>query len=128
MVETRVSQSSPGLTLVEVLIAVTVLGIGILALVGSSSMITRMIGRGKVETQAALAASGRMEMLRAAARSTSPPCLASAFSSGGPVPRGAGSESWVVSPFGRLRRVSVTVTYLTVSGPRSAVLETAVPC
>ena len=39
-----------GFTLVEVLIAVIVLGIGVTALVGSSALVTRMVGRGKSET------------------------------------------------------------------------------
>ena len=46
-------QSSAGFSLVEVLVAIVVLGIGIVAMVGSSAMVTRMIGRGKVETRAA---------------------------------------------------------------------------
>jgi prepilin-type N-terminal cleavage/methylation domain-containing protein len=53
-------RTSPGLTLVEVLIAIVVLGIGVTALASSSGMVTRMIGRGKVETRAAQAAASRM--------------------------------------------------------------------
>ena len=117
-----------GFTVVEVLLALIVLGIGILALSGSSSLITRMIGRGKAETHAALAASGRMERLRLAARSTSPRCTAEEFASGGPVLGDGLTESWSVTPAGPVRRVKVTVTYLTVRGVRSAVLETAVAC
>lgn len=120
--------SSSGLTLVEVLIALIVLGVGILALAGSSSLITRMIGRGKSETHAALAASRRVEMLRSAAHSTSPRCTASSFASGGPTLVDGATESWVVPPGGARRRVRVTVTYLTVKGTRSAVLETEIEC
>lgn len=117
-----------GLTLVEVLVALVILGIGILALTGSSSLVTRMIGRGKVETHAALAASRRVELLRALAHSTSPRCTASDFVSGGPVIQDGFAQSWTVTPTGKLRRVRVTVTYLTVRGTRSAVLETAIQC
>jgi prepilin-type N-terminal cleavage/methylation domain-containing protein len=123
-----VRHASPGFTLVEVLVALIVLGIGILALTGSSSLVTRMIGRGKVETQAALAASRRVETLRVAASSTSPRCASSEFASGGPVSSGRLTESWTVAPTGTLRGVRVTVTYLTVRGSRSAVLETSIPC
>ncbi len=122
------TRSRQGLTLIEILIAIVVLGIGVTALVGSSGMVTRMIGRGKVETRAAQAASSRMESLRMAASSTSPPCLAPAFASGGPVVSGAMTESWVVPASGRVRRVRVTVTYLTTRGPRTAELETAMSC
>ena len=117
-----------GFTVVEVLLALIVLGIGILALSGSSSLITRMIGRGKAETHAALAASSRMERLRLAAHSTKPRCTSEEFASGGPVLEDGLTESWSVTPTGALRRVQVTVTYLTVQGIRSAVLETAIPC
>jgi prepilin-type N-terminal cleavage/methylation domain-containing protein len=123
-----VKRSRSGLTLVEVLIAVVVLAIGLVALAGGSGLVTRMIGRGKVETRAALAASRRMETIRLAASSTTPRCTAPAFGSGGPVIDGGVSESWVVPPTGPVRRVRVTVTYLTVRGPRSASLETGIEC
>jgi prepilin-type N-terminal cleavage/methylation domain-containing protein len=121
-------QSSAGLTLVEVLLALVVLGVGILALTGSSAMVTRMIGLGKVETQAALLASRRVEMLRLAAASTSPRCGSPRFASGGPVRDEGLSESWIVAPAGEVRRVRVTVSYLTIRGSRSAVLETGIEC
>ena len=117
-----------GLTLVEVLVAVVVLGIGVLALTGSSAMVTRMIGHGKVETHAALRASRRVELLRVAAGSTSPRCASPDFAAGGPLIVEGLSESWVVAPVGKVRRVRVTVSYLTIRGTRSAVLETGIEC
>ena len=121
-------RSGLGFTLIEVLLALVVLGIGILALTGSSAMVTRMIGRGKVETQAALAASRRIEGLRAIAASTTPRCTSTEFASGGPILESGFAQSWTVSSSGKLRRVRVTVTYLTVRGKRSAVLETGIAC
>jgi prepilin-type N-terminal cleavage/methylation domain-containing protein len=122
-------RSTAGVTLVEVLIAIAVLGVGILALTGSSALVTRMIGRGKVETRAAVRAARRVELLRAAAQSTTPRCLAPDFTNGGPVFSGdALTESWAVAPSGAVRRIRVTVSYLTVRGLRSAVLETAIAC
>jgi prepilin-type N-terminal cleavage/methylation domain-containing protein len=121
-------RTNSGFTLVEVLIAVVVVGIGIVALAGASSLVTRMIGRGKVETRAAQIASRRMETLRLAAASSSPRCTAVGFSSGGPTLHEGVAESWVVPPVGRLRRVRVIVTYLTVRGPRTAELETGIRC
>jgi prepilin-type N-terminal cleavage/methylation domain-containing protein len=123
-----VQRWSSGLTLIEVLVAIVVLGVGIVALVGGSSMVTRMIGRGKVETRAAQIASRRMESLRLSASSSSPRCTAVAFSSGGPAIHDGVTESWLVPSAGKLRRVRVTVTYLTVYGPRSAALETGIEC
>ena len=117
-----------GFTLTEVLVAVLVLGVGIIALVGTSAGVTRMIGRGKVETRAAQAASSRMETLRLAAYATSPRCSNPGFASGGPVLSGGMTELWVVPPTGKVRKVRVTVTYLTTRGAREAVLETALTC
>ena len=121
-------RSKSGLTLIEVLIAIVVLGVGIIALAGGSAMATRMIGRGKVETRAALVASRRVEALRLAAGSRPPRCTAPEFASGGPSIHDGVSESWVVPATGRLRLVRVTVNYLTVRGIRSAALQTGIEC
>jgi hypothetical protein len=123
-----VKRSVSGLTVVEVLIAIIVLGVGIVALAGGSALVTRMIGQGKIETRAAQAASRRMEVLRLAASSTTPRCVSPEFVSGGPVIGSGVTESWVVPPAGKVRRVRVTVSYLTVRGPRSAGLETGIEC
>lgn len=121
-------RQTAGVTLVEVLIAIAVLGVGILGLTGSSALVTRMIGRGKVETRAAVRAARRVELLRTAAASTTPHCMAPELSNGGPVFSDALSESWMVTPSGSVRRIRVTVSYLTIRGPRSAVLETVIAC
>jgi prepilin-type N-terminal cleavage/methylation domain-containing protein len=118
----------PGFSLVEALVAIVVLGIGITALVSASASITRMIGRGKMETRAAVAASRRMEILRSAAGATSPRCDDPAFSSGGPVLAGSVAERWDVASSGKVRPVRVTVTYLTVRGLRTTSLETRITC
>jgi prepilin-type N-terminal cleavage/methylation domain-containing protein len=120
--------SSSGFTLVEVLVAIVVLGIGIVALVGSSAMVTRMIGRGKVETRAAQVASRRLETLRLAAHSTSPRCTAAGFANGGPVTTSNVTESWVVPAVGKVRTVQVNVSYRTVQGARTASLQTRIEC
>jgi prepilin-type N-terminal cleavage/methylation domain-containing protein len=117
-----------GFTLIEVLVAILVLAVGILALVSTWAGVTRMIGRGKIETRAAQAASNRMETLRLAANATSPRCSDPGFASGGPVLSGGMTESWLIPLAGRVRTVRVTVTYLTTGGPREAVLETALTC
>lgn len=119
--------TSRGFTLIEVLVAIVVLTIGIVALAGSSSSVTRMIGRGNIETRAAQAAARRMETLRLAAEAQ-PRCSDPKFASGGPVISGGVSESWQVLETGKVSRVRVAVTYLTVRGPRTALLETRLLC
>jgi prepilin-type N-terminal cleavage/methylation domain-containing protein len=123
-----VNRSDSGFTLVEVLVAIVVLSVGVIALAGSTAMVTRMIGRGKVETRVAQAASRRIEALRLSAYSTSPHCTAGTFASGGPVTANGLTESWSVPPAGRVRAVQVNVTYGTVSGPRTASLQTRIEC
>ena len=53
-----------GFTLVEVIVAIMVLTIGLLALVTSAALVTRMIGRGGRSGVAAQYAQRRLEMLR----------------------------------------------------------------
>jgi prepilin-type N-terminal cleavage/methylation domain-containing protein len=120
--------SGSGLTLIEVLIAIVVLAVGVVALAGSSALVTRIIGQGKIETRAAEAASRRLAALTLAAQSTTPPCMSSEFASGGPVLGNGISQSWIVPVTGKTRRVRVTVSYLTVRGARSAGLETVIEC
>ena len=117
-----------GFTLVEVLMAVVVLGIGVVALAGSSATVSRMIGRGQHETRAAQVASRRIETLRAAALSTTPRCTAGAFASGGPTVTDRVTESWVVPAVGTLRTVTVTVTHGTARGSHTDILTTTIEC
>jgi prepilin-type N-terminal cleavage/methylation domain-containing protein len=121
-------RSQSGFTLTEVLVAILVLSVGLIPLVGTSAGVTRMIGRGSMETRAAQAASSRMEVLRLAADAASPRCSDPGFSSGGPITSGSITESWLVPPVGTVRLIRVTVSYPTFRGPRAAVLETALTC
>ena len=54
-----------GFTIVEVIIAIIVLTVGILGLVTSAALVTRMIGRGQRSAVAARYSQMRLEMLRA---------------------------------------------------------------
>jgi prepilin-type N-terminal cleavage/methylation domain-containing protein len=123
-----VNRSESGFTLVEVLVAIVVLSVGVMALAGSTAMVTRMIGRGKVETRVAQAASRRIEGLRMAALSTTPRCTAGTFASGGPVTANGLTESWTVPAAGKVRSVQVNVIYRTVRGPRTATIQTRIDC
>jgi len=63
---TRKSNES-GFTIVEIIIAIIVLTVGVLGLVSTAALVTRMIGRGRVTEGAAIFAAQRLEMLRASA-------------------------------------------------------------
>ena len=122
------TRNEGGFTLVEVLIAVIVLGIGVTALVGSSALVTRMVGRGKSETLAAQAANQRIETLRALAYSTATHCTAGGFASGGPVTTNGIRERWIVSVAGKVASVSDTVTHRVARGTHTDVLTTRIEC
>lgn len=117
-----------GFTLIEVMIAVVMLSVGVVALAGSAGLVTRMIGRGKMETRAAQAASRRIEALRLVAYSTTPRCTAGGFASGGPVTADNVTETWVVAVAGSLATAQVTVTHATAQGTHTDVLSTRIEC
>jgi prepilin-type N-terminal cleavage/methylation domain-containing protein len=121
-------KNESGFTLVEVLIAVIVLGIGVTALVGSSAMVTRMVGRGKSETLAAQIATQRIETLRALAYSTATHCTAGGFASGGPSTTYGVRERWIVSVANKVASVSDTVTHRVARGTHTDVLTTRIEC
>lgn len=117
-----------GFTLVEVLVAVVMLGVGVMAMASSAAMSTRMIGRGKMETRAAQAAGRRLETLRLAAYSTTPRCTAGSFANGGPVTTDGVTENWLVAGAGSSRTITITVTHGTVRGAHTDTLRSIVEC
>ena len=120
-----------GFTIIEVVVSLLLLTIGAVALAGSSAMVTRMIGRGKTTTFVAQVAEWRLERLRSIAMSTTPPCTSSAFaSSTAPAAtQGGVIESWTVTTATPTSRtVTVTVTYQTPKGPKSATVSTLISC
>lgn len=121
------SRSRSGFTLVEVLIAVTVLSVGIIALAGNAAMATRMIGRGKSDTQAAQLATLKVDSLRARAYATDPRCTALV---NGTSTASAVTLSWTVTvpASGIGRNVSVSASYQTPRGAHTEVLTTYIEC
>ena len=122
------SQSPRGFTLIEVLVALVLLTVGVMALVGSSALVSRMIGRGRRSTVAVQVATARLESLRRVAASTTPKCTSPRFVSDSTTTAGV-SERWVVdTATGLSRRVSVILTYRDPSGPVRDTLRTIVLC
>ena len=122
-------RSRSGFTLVEVLIAVTVLAVGVIAMAGSAAAVTRMIGRGKIDTRATQLATERLETLRRAALFTTPRCTGLP-GSGSQSPADNITLAWTVavSASGTGRDVSVRATYATPRGPRTDTLITYIEC
>jgi prepilin-type N-terminal cleavage/methylation domain-containing protein len=124
-----VSRKEEGFTIVEVLIAVIILGVGVMALAGSSAIVTRMIGRGKTSGRSAQMALARFETLRQVARSTATLCTAPAFATGDSVHAGM-SEHWEILPTAGnvVRLVTVTVTVPTPRGARTETYNARISC
>ncbi|HUR93863.1 MAG TPA: prepilin-type N-terminal cleavage/methylation domain-containing protein [Gemmatimonadales bacterium] len=126
-------RATAGFTLIEVLVAVTMLGVGIVALAGSSALVTRMIGRGQITTRAAEVGSRRLELLRMYALSTSPKCTSGNFVSGNAAAGAAGvsgvSETWTVVANGTQRTLTANVVYKTAKGQtKTATFTTILEC
>lgn len=120
-------RATAGFSIIEVLVAIVILSVGLLALAQSSGTVSRMIGRGKQDTQAAMAAQTRLEALRVLANTTSPKCtaLASGSSTG---PAAGSTTAWTVSGSGNSRTVVVTVTYRIGRGTRSETVQAILGC
>ena len=121
-------RSARGFTLVEVLVAIVLLTLGVMALLGSSAMVSRMIGRGRGSTVAVQVATARLERLRRVAASTTPRCTSPQFVSDSTTTAGV-AERWIVeSGAGLSRRVSVILAYRDPRGPVRDTLRTTVLC
>jgi len=117
----------PGFTLLEVLVALTLLGTGVLGLSASAALVSRMIGDGSRLTLAATIATARLERLRAL------PCANA--TSGSATTRGI-DERWSVIAIGspaRALEVELSVAYRVrashaPSATRTQLFRGAVPC
>ena len=63
----NITKNQRGFTIIEVIIAIIVLTVGVLGLVTTVALVTRMIGRGQRSATAAAFASRRLERMRVAA-------------------------------------------------------------
>jgi prepilin-type N-terminal cleavage/methylation domain-containing protein len=120
--------SRSGFTIAEVVVAVVVLSVGLLALAGSMALAGRMAGLGRQATRVGLAAAARIERLGQVAFSTAPACSAPDWrsdSAGG----GGLSESWnILDQAGPVRRVMIVLRSRRPSGTSSDTVLTAVLC
>ena len=124
------SSNRSGFTLVEMIVAIVMLAIGLLALAAGSGTVTRTLHGSKVATQAAQLAGWRMDQLRAYARATLPPCTHAKFiPSAGPQVLQYVSQTWTITAVGTLRQVNVISTYQ-VAGNKTRVdtLSSTIHC
>ena len=101
-----------GFTIVELLVAVIVLAVGLLALGAGLGTVTRTLHGSRITTEANQLATRRMDRLRAASRESAIPCTATSFSSSAAAVTTNGvTLTWVVPGSGTLRTVRVIASY-----------------
>ncbi|HEY9225575.1 MAG TPA: hypothetical protein VIP11_02935 [Gemmatimonadaceae bacterium] len=112
--------SRPAFTLVEVLVAVVLIDVGLLALVAGSAVLIRQTTEMRARGAAVRVAANRLQLLGATA------CVASTGSTRGPF---GIHEYWSVDPPTEgVREMRDSVTYASPAGERSIVLATRLPC
>lgn len=117
---------SSGFTIIEILVAVLVLGVGLIALTGSSAAVTRMLGASRRTSFAAQAAERRLEQLRLTARSSASGCLS--LASGMQVyPQGM-TERWEVVAGPGTVLVRVVTSWPVGRGASTDTVATAIAC
>jgi len=123
-------RSERGFTMIEILLAVVVLSIGVMALVGSSALATRMIGRGSRSSEVTQVALARAELLRAYAAQTSPGCTNAAVKSDSSTTASGIGEKWILlgAAGDNTRDVRMTFSYRVPSGTRTDTMMITLYC
>ena len=111
-----------GISLIEILVALTILSIGLLALAGASATVTRMIGEGRWNTVVMALAQRRVDLLRMVGRDSAGCGLLVGGTAALP---GGLTERWSITP--GLGSVGVEVV---ITGRQSRVdtLSTVIQC
>ena len=121
-------KSKRGFTIIEVIIAIIVLTVGVLGLVTTAALVTRMIARGQRSAVASAFASRRLERQRIAG------CIAAQRVNGADtLYRGStwvATNTWAYTDAGNQNyRLKIVTTYKTVkNNVRRDSTETTIPC
>ena len=110
-----------GYTIVELLVAVMIFSVGLLAMAGTASVIMSTLTSTQSRTIAASVAESRFERVRAT------PCVPRAAGSGSAVSRGI-SEAWTIDRLARADDVTVNVTFLSSHRQRTETFRSFLPC
>lgn len=124
----NIKKDKRGFTIIEVIIAIIVLTVGVLGLVTTAALVTRMIARGQRSATASAFASRRLERQRIAA------CIAAQRLPGSDtLYRGSqwvAFNRWAYTDGGNQNyRLKIVTTYKTVKNSvRTDSTETTIPC
>ena len=109
-----------GFSLVEVIVAVVLIDVALLALVAGSAVLIRQTAEMRARTAAVRAAANRLQQLGAAACSSATGTATGALGI---------REQWSITVLaGTMRELHDTVTYAASTGRKSVVLHTRLPC
>jgi prepilin-type N-terminal cleavage/methylation domain-containing protein len=114
------TRSQDGFTIVEMLIAVMIFSVGLLALAGTASVIMTSLTSTQSRTIATSVAESRFERLGAVSCASRP-------LSGSAVTRGI-QEAWSVDRLARADDVTVAVTFLSSRRAKTETFRSFLPC
>ena len=120
---TRAPRPRQGVTLIELIVAVTILMVGLLSIVGISASITRSLGQARQESLAAMAAQSRFEQLAGTACSNLNIGTVQQVSS-----RNITERYVVIDAGNNTRMLHDTVTWKTYRTQRKVAFKTLIPC
>ncbi len=115
----RLDSSRGGFTVIELVIAVMIFTVGLLAMAGTASLIMMTISGSRTRTVAATVAESRFDRMRAQ--------TCAAHVSGSAVTRGV-REDWSVRALARADDVTVVVTMLNNHRVRTQEFRSYIPC
>ena len=98
-----------GFTLIEIMLALVLTAIGVLAVLGTTAQATRTLDESRRVAKATEVGMRRIERLRDLARATSPRCTDPGLASGTANGGNGITERWAVDPVGPARTVLVVV-------------------
>lgn len=112
-----------GVTLVELLVAMTILAVGILAIVGVSGSVSRSLGESRTDNLAAIAAQSRFEKLAGTS------CAGMTLNSWTTESSRSVTEKYRVVDMGNnIRSITDSVSWTTREGQRRQAFTTLLPC
>jgi len=114
-----ISSSKRGFSLAEVLVATTLLTVGVFATAATASLLARLIAQGTGTTRAAAAAASQLDQIRTGACAASP---------GADTAPGGYVRSWSVAGSATARVVTVEVTTDDGRARHTHIFVAAMPC
>lgn len=115
-----------GFSLIEVMIAIVILAVGVLAMAGTSGAVTKLIARGGRMGGSSVVAEDQLESLRAGICRTLTGNTTASQS--GTSTNGKYALAWTVTGQGWLRSVELTVSYPNGRSTRTDRYETLISC